>query len=82
MTSLVKVPVSVRLAPAMARRLRAAAAQRGVSMTSLVEQACERADWAALDVPEGPPVVPPEQCWSDHGSPMTPVPHAYHGGGL
>ncbi len=72
MTSLVKVPVSVRLAPAMARRLRAAAAQRGVSMTSLVEQACERADWAALDEPERLELA----CAVDHGGQPCP---GYHG---
>jgi len=76
-----KVPVSVRLAPALARQLRATAVQRGVSVTSLVERACERADWATVDLPRAEPAAPPEQCWSDHGNPMTPVPHAYHGGG-
>lgn len=51
MTYLGKVPVSVRLAPGLARQLRDTAAQRGVSMTSLVEQACERADWATVELP-------------------------------
>ena len=69
-----KVPVSVRLVPALARQLRAAAIQRGVSVTSLVEQACEKADWAAAVIPEGIEL----SCAVDHGGRPCP---GYHGGG-
>lgn len=71
MTDGAKVPVSVRLAPALARQLRAAAVQRGCSMTLLVEQACERADWAAVDIPEGLRL----SCAVDHGGYPCPGQH-------
>jgi hypothetical protein len=45
MTDARKVPVSVRLMPELARRLRAAAIAQGVPLTRLVEQACEAAPW-------------------------------------
>lgn len=57
----------------MARQLRAAAIQRGCSMTTLVEAACERADWATAAIPEGLRL----SCAVDHGGRPCP---GYHGG--
>jgi hypothetical protein len=49
-----RVPITVRLPPELARRLRAAAVRQGEPLTALVERACEAADWARVPAPPWP----------------------------
>jgi hypothetical protein len=62
MTENAKTPVSVRLPPAMVKRLRAAAVIEGATVTDLVLRACEAAPWG-----REPASLPPLSCATDHG---------------
>jgi len=72
MTDTRRVPISARVAPELARRLRAAAIQQGRPITELVEQALAAAPWAA----EPPPPALAGSCTVEHGA--APCPGRHH----
>jgi len=71
MTETRRVPISARVTPELARRLRAAAISQGCPITELVEQALWRAPWAAQPPPEGLRL----SCAVDHGGAPCPGQH-------
>lgn len=72
MTDTRRVPVTVRLPPELARRLRAAAVGQGRTITAVAESALAAADWAA----EPPPPALAGSCTVEHGA--APCPGRHH----